>query len=57
METELYYFIPNILMNIEKDREDLRNINDFFTKNYESYLGTYYSIKEVQLYHSKQSHI
>ena len=57
METELYYFIPNILMNIEKDREDLRNINDFFTKNYESYLGTYYRIKEVQLYHSKQSHI
>jgi len=35
----------------------LRNITDFFTKNYENYLGTYYSIKEVQLYHSKQSHI
>ena len=57
METQLYYFIPNILVNIERDREDLRRISEFFEKNYENYLGTYYSVKEVQLYHSKQSHI
>lgn len=57
MDHELYYFLPNILVNIEKDREELRSITDFFTKNYENYLGTYYSIKEVQMYHSKQTHL
>ena len=57
IQSELYYYIPNILLNLEKDRQELRNLTDYFTKNYESYLGTYYSIKEVQLYHSKQGHI
>ena len=45
LSEQLYYFIPKILANLENDREKLRQLVDFFTNNFESYLGTYYSIR------------
>ena len=44
---ELYYFIPKILANLENDREQMKKLIEFFSHNFKSYLGTYYSIKEV----------
>ena len=57
IQDELYYFIPKILANLENDREQMKKLIDFFTNNFQSYLGTYYSIKEVEVYNDKQGHV
>ena len=35
----------------------MKKLIDFFTNNFQSYLGTYYSIKEVEVYNDKQGHV
>lgn len=57
LSEQLYFFIPKILSNLESDRDQMRNLTEFFGNNYQSYLGTYYSIREVEMYNSKQSHV
>lgn len=35
----------------------MKKLTDFFANNFQSYLGTYYQIKEVEVYSDKQGHV